>query len=355
MGSFNVAGTMSRLSISPGDKVVFFILTPTRAESIPIKGTNLVSNDGASIFFSPRFLPIVGIYNDYGGIANIESDENVQYIEKYFGGISIDEIVSQVGLNKWGSIETRCGDDAKSEELWSFVGMFELYSVYQDMVAFNKQHNGALKQMSPSRDTLELLGFELVPRDTGDIRFKSYFVHPAIKEYAIFGAHDYAMLVHLESGRTEDLYSAQQIIKLFPQLKSPEVDNLEQKCIYSFNVERAISAMLEIQKLEAQHGIEAWMHIRKKPEDYCYHLRLWKHMIYVIEQAANDQFGLEDAFVDLLHFDRAMYSANSFYYPAMNGEQFGNLAASRELCESSLRFIKKRWLLKTDEQGTEEK
>jgi len=339
MGSFNVAGTMSKLSISPGDKVVFFILTPTHNESIPIKGANLVSNDGASIFFSPRFLPIVGIYNDYGGIANIEWDENVQYIEEYFGGISIDEIVRQTSLNKWGSIETQCTDDAKSEELWSFVGMFELHSVYQDMVAFNKQQDNALKRMSLSQDILELMGFKFVSQNTGDIRFKWYFVHSDIKDYAMFCDGNCSILSHLGSGKFERLYSAQQVIDFFPHVKFSGVDKLEQKCIHSFNVERAIFAMLEIQKLEAKHGIEAWLHIRKKPEDYCYHLRLWKQMIYIIERVANDQFGLEEAFIDLLNFDRAMSSTNSFYYPAANGEQFGNYPASKALCESSLCFV----------------
>jgi hypothetical protein len=61
--------------------------------------------------------------------------------------------------------------------------------------------------------------------------------------------------------------------------------------------------------------------------------------MYVIEKAANYQFGLEEAFVDLLNFDWAMNSTNNFYYPAMNGEQFGNYVASKALCESSMRFL----------------
>lgn len=338
MGSFNVAGTMSRLSISPGDKVVFFILTPN-PNKYPIKGIDLVSNDGASIFFCPRFLPIVGVYNDYGGICNIESDANVQYIEEYFGGIEIGEIVRQIGLNRWGSIEIKCDDDSKSEELWNFSGMFELYSVYQDMVAFNKQNNSALKRVHLSREVLGLMGFKFMPQSTGDIRYTLYFAHPDIKDYAVFCDGDHSILSHLESGKVEKSYSVKDVIEFFPHIKFAGLDKLGQQCIHGFNVERAITVMLEIQKLEAEHGIEAWMHIRKKPEDYCYHLRLWKHMIYVIEQAANYQFGLEEAFVDLLNFDMAMNSTNNFYYPAMNGEQFGNYAASRALCESSMRFL----------------
>jgi hypothetical protein len=336
MGSFNVAGTMSRLSISPGDKVVFFILTPN-PNKYPIKGTNLVSNDGASMFFCPRFLPIVGVYNDYGGICSIEPDANVQYIQEYFGGIDIDEIVAQVGRNRWGGLDIECNNNV--QELLEFSGMFELYSVYQDMVAFNKQNNNALKRMHLSREVLGLMGFKFMPQSTGDVRYKLYFAHPDIKDYAIFCDGDYSILSHLESGKVERAYSAKDVIEFFPHIKFAGLDKLEQQCIYSFRVEQAIAVMLEIQKLEAEHGIEAWMHIRKKPEDYCYHLRLWKQMIYVIEQAANYQFGLEEAFVDLLNFDMAMYSTNNFYYPGMNGEQFGNHAASKALCESSMRFL----------------
>lgn len=336
MGSFNVAGTMSRLSISPGDKVVFFILTPN-PNSPPIKGTSLVSNDGASIFFCPRFLPIVGVYNDYGGICNIEPDANVQYIEEYFGGIDIDEIVAQVGRNRWGGLDIECNNNV--QELLEFSGMFELYSVYQDMVAFNKQNNQALKRMPLTREVLDLMGFKFVPRGTGDVRYKLYFVHPDIKDYAVFCDGDYSILSHIESGKIEKPYSAKDIIDFFPDIKFTGLDKLEQRCIHSFKVERAIAALLEFQRAEVEHGAEARFYVGKKPEDYCYHLHLWKHMMYVIEKAANYQFGLEEAFVDLLNFDWAMNSTNNFYYPAMNGEQFGNYVASKALCESSMRFL----------------
>ena len=342
MGSFNIAGTMSNLSISPGDKVVFIplILThPEYANAAIVKGsTSLVSNSGASMFFCPRFLPIIGKYADYGSIDDIDYDENVQYIEEYFG-ISIYEFMQQITRNQWGDKKAKCIDDEKTEELYGLSGMFELYSVYQDMVKFNKLQNKALDGLDLDIRVLELMGFKRQKRSTGDPRYSKYYAHSGIEDYAVFSDGEFSEFVEIETGIRTSLYSPQQIMDFFPNVQFDGVEKLKDCCVYAIQVKAAIEAAIEIQRLETEHGEDAWIYAKKKPEHCCWHLREWKKMAYAVER---DALWLEEAFVDLLNFDSAMYSTNNYYYPAANGEQFGNHFASKALCESSLRFIEQK-------------
>ena len=342
MGSFNVAGTMSNLSISPGDKVVFIPLASKHFKSqedrLVKKVTNLISNSGASMFFYPRFLPIVGEYADYGSIQDIEHNENIQYIEEYFG-VSIDDFMRQITINQWGREEIKCVDNDKTKELYELSGMFELYSVYQEMVKFNKQQNRAIEKMRANTKALELMGFKRSPKKTGDPRFSKYYAHPYIENYAVFSDGEYSNFIETKTGVIYCLYSPQEIMDFFPDIQFSGVNKLKGHCIHSVNVEAAIKAVLEIQRLELEHGENAWVYVKKKPEDFCWQLREWEKLFYPIEK---DAVWLKEAFVDLLNFDSAMYSTNNFYYPAMNGEQFGNHHSSKVLCESSLHFIEQR-------------
>ena len=100
MGSFNVACSISNISINCGTKVAFIPLLPNEMnERIGRKynkfnlkpgyvflepSANCVSNDGAFQFYKPFSLPIYAEYNDYGGIENIEENITTKAIKEYF-------------------------------------------------------------------------------------------------------------------------------------------------------------------------------------------------------------------------------------------------------------------------------
>lgn len=83
MGSFNVACSVSSLSIHPRDKIIFI---PLQVSQYPYK-----IGDGSHhliypwCFYSPVTLPIFGWYGDYGRINDIMMDENVRRVEAFFG------------------------------------------------------------------------------------------------------------------------------------------------------------------------------------------------------------------------------------------------------------------------------
>ena len=78
MGSWSVCCGISNIAITSGKKCV---LLPLK-ESIGSETRN----------WQPATLPIFGEYNDYGGMEEIEKDDNTALIEEHLG-ISIEEFV----------------------------------------------------------------------------------------------------------------------------------------------------------------------------------------------------------------------------------------------------------------------
>jgi len=104
MGCFNVACTVSHLSINCGDPVVYIPLLPKNwsIRNYPDYKHHLVGNQSGLIYsncyFNPLTFPIKGQYNDYGGIENVEECANTKAIEKFFG-MPIEDFVNSVERN----------------------------------------------------------------------------------------------------------------------------------------------------------------------------------------------------------------------------------------------------------------
>lgn len=96
MGSFNVACSISNLSIDPGMPVAFI---PLEVSKYPYKigdGNHFLIY--SRCFYSPVTLPIFGEYADYGHIEDVETDKNVKIIEAHFER-PVDEILDPQTYN----------------------------------------------------------------------------------------------------------------------------------------------------------------------------------------------------------------------------------------------------------------
>jgi hypothetical protein len=97
MGSFNVACSVSNISIDVGDPIIFIPLLPHNVydkDKIHRVGTqNLLIY--SNCYFNPFCLPIKGIYGDYGYVEDVVKDANTDAIENFFG-ISIEEFLDFV-------------------------------------------------------------------------------------------------------------------------------------------------------------------------------------------------------------------------------------------------------------------
>ena len=86
MGSYNVACSLTNLSIDCGDPCYFIPLIRNQYFNGEIPNcSHIVSNDGAGALFQPIFLPIKGEYGDYGRMENVEQNENTKRIEELTG------------------------------------------------------------------------------------------------------------------------------------------------------------------------------------------------------------------------------------------------------------------------------
>ena len=98
MGHFSHCCKLSGLPITGGTPVVLFPmimrdkLFDNSEDKLRKYGkTYMCSNEGTRLKFIPNMFPILGDYNDYGGIENIIEDDNTKALEKYFG-LTIQQI-----------------------------------------------------------------------------------------------------------------------------------------------------------------------------------------------------------------------------------------------------------------------
>lgn len=91
MGCWNGTCMISHLPIMEGDKVKLVVLYGHKKEGILANGGYCYPSD----ILSPAFLPIEGVYNDYGGIEDIKKDWNYNVITKFikekFKSIKLDD------------------------------------------------------------------------------------------------------------------------------------------------------------------------------------------------------------------------------------------------------------------------
>lgn len=360
MGSFNVAATMSKISLNAGDKVVFIPLLPRdygyKKEPNVIIGPQsmVVSNDGAPAYYTPSFLPIFGEYNDYGSIEDIERDKNVDYIEKYFG-ITIEDFMEAVTRN-W------CRDDMpegmfeeREDELKSMSGMFEHREIYDKMVQAGSDENSAYKELRLSSEILEEFGFKIKDSTVfTDPRYDLHYEHEKMPQIVITSDGKYGQLYDRKTKKElPGMYSMYYLDKLLLENYNIQlneivlIDTYKNTNKFWYEIKSAIQ---EIKKrLKERQEI-----LDKKdsmiPEDFV-------HALTLGDMGMADSNGLIryfpelkyafcdnhlEALADLFCFNSMMYRTNTMYIPAMNGPQFGDHYSSKKLYEASLKIVNEK-------------
>ena len=157
MGSFNVACSVSSISISSGEKVMFIPLLPKhyrhKAPHLVQKNTSLTyPND----YFDPFCLPIEGKYNDYGSVEDIVKNANTEAIEKFFD-ITIEDF-----------FECVCNRRDFSD---TYSGIFKHFCMHQEELSgYNIEVNEEL---------LTTLGFHAI--DSEHYQFQDHHITVSFK------------------------------------------------------------------------------------------------------------------------------------------------------------------------------
>ena len=171
MGSWSVYCGISNISITAGHKCVF----------LPLKK----NSSGEYLPYIPATLPIFGEYDDYGGMKNIEHDENTKLIEDHFK-CTIEEFCHFFCRGIISNDE----DDfpkflKKVPELTKWEFMFIDRNVYDFMSTHAHKGYGGQGDLDFGRpEILELLGFTPVGKDDAEKRYKNVWEYQGVKFYS---------------------------------------------------------------------------------------------------------------------------------------------------------------------------
>jgi hypothetical protein len=161
MGSWSVYCNISQISITSGQKCVI----------LPLKENK--EREGYDKFV-PACLPIFGEYNDYGGMEEIEEDDNTKLIEEHLG-VKIDKFVEFLVDGKFTydrseikPIKAKLEKNGSLEEIQEWRFMWIDRQVYDFMIKnLDNYHKGYMDYGTP--EMLKLFGFEKI-EDPGKIK-----------------------------------------------------------------------------------------------------------------------------------------------------------------------------------------
>ena len=152
MGSWSVNCGISNIAITSGNKCVI----------LPLKK----QQDSETREWQPAALPIFGEYNDYGGMEEIEKDDNTEFIENHFG-ISIEDFVVFLVDGKFTYERDEAKEVAgrmksfKEAESWRFMWIDR--QVYDFMILNHDEYHKGYMDYGAS-EMLEKFGFKLVEK-----------------------------------------------------------------------------------------------------------------------------------------------------------------------------------------------
>ncbi len=251
MGSFNVACSVSHLSIDCGDPTVFIPLTSSQYREYQIgdKNHHLI---GSECFYEPLTLPIFGKYDDYGRIAPNE-DTNTTFLKHL--GINIEDLIDPMSSDK---AELTCG-------------MFVHKTIYDAV-----------------KDKVSLVS------DSGT----KYLTKTSIK-------NEYERYVDL-------IKDAQSKANRFQDSSD---------------------------KRSLQDWVKTWM---AGSDHMSFNFRNWRKFRQIYNLDVVHSKILKKELIDFVMFSRGMYSSNRFFFPAMNGWQFGNPWATKLIDQVSLKVSREK-------------
>jgi len=475
MGCFNVACSVSNLSINAGDPVVYIPLLPKHwkvrkypqiAENFGKVGTHsglIYSN----CYFNPLTLPIRGFYNDYGGIEDVARDANTKAIEKYFG-MPIEDFVNSVERNwcreylddqkkivdnffEFPDLFNNVSKSDLTKEFMSKMGFVETdranYYIFKEMpyliktrfggktegyyildketeeVVKERIHNGFYRNylladlaeltgyyigisdemqgkieimenlsgmfihgdiydkisnpptradFTPNADMLEELGFVLDSTKKSDRDGDKFYHHPEVEDAkAYIKIPEYGSPSLYDKDSSDKYYghwlkSSYELAEDYIAKHGVVLDLTPYEKQYgsapSFKkIQNSIKAYEDFSKLrdETKDSKELIKIMTSMPfghplsgsnlrDSGLWAFEEWDYLKEIYNDAFKEGTILKE-FCEWIEAKGFMYSANVFFFPAMNGEQHGNDAISKELYQAALAVIEARERLYREE------
>jgi len=366
MGCFNVACSISNLSISHREDVVFIPLTPPVNKHLGFENriiTDLPGSNASMLiytncFYDPFCLPIFGEYNDYGSLENIKEDANTKAIEK-FTGLEVEDFLNIV-------TESRGVNDY-------FSNLFKHFALEKKSLSNTKIEFGAI--------FLEKIGFEaLATKNWYDYKYKNIDCLLHVERTDENCVYSFVSSTGKTFSNNAATYSGKgQFLNDFFKFTGyhPNVANNKQQIVNILNSmagmfinKKVYTAMIQVDPIRIFNTNRYFKNLTKNfktaqekikkikdkeaNNEYCfistYDLRnelfdgYFRDCFFFMDiyEDAILNGSIEQHISDFLKFKVIMMSSNHFFFPAMNGEQHGNIEASKVVSDITSKIIYKK-------------
>lgn len=363
MGSFNVACSISGISLGPSDEVVFIPLVikhynlGKEYSTWRVPSQYIIYPDD---FFSPLCLPIRGKYDDYGGIEEVVKDDNVLCIENFLGfpAEEIPDHIARRGVYDYFSATAKRFLPAISE-----LSNYETTLDKRFLEVFGFKHIGRLPHCLGEEDIYEYNDYVLpcfisvigntynITDDKGDplatfdtsdknrsSQFKDEFLRTFsnLSNYYVGVAKEHQNIVKLLSSMSGMFVHAKIYDALTTKSYGESYGRKYSDCLDEYiktlqeginkeNMTKEERAIQRLKEMEQLTFISDWH-------------RSWYKFVDIFKKALTEG-KLRKEFIDYSVFTSNMYAMNRFYFPAMNGEQCGNYEASLILAKKTVELL----------------
>lgn len=370
MGCFNVACSVSGISLGYEEKVKFIPLLPNNylRQNVIKPRTSL---NYSNCYFDPATFPISGTYDHYGALENIVRDENVEAIEKRYG-VDIESFIKLLRC-------TRGLNDRHSE-------IFRAFAIHKDIFS---------SKFDDVKSAMLILGFT-----EDEYEQQEVFIHERVPEYAVQFTENSLIVYKSKDDKKEIVHNGftsndpiKAVLNQIAQLTRVQI-NYHKDDMQKINELFTMSGMFiheDIYQLLSQPNKEldnkyaeeaskklgeefdklvesarAFNEKKEKCGDTKEELRdlIWEDpfgfhcysdngfLRYYKEWNKRDLFvdlykpliengQLKKCALDFARFADNFSSMNKFYFPAMNGEQHANHEATKVLAEKTLEIVNK--------------
>jgi len=334
-----------------------------------MKGSNLVSNDGAKQFFVPLTLPICGSIDSYGRLENIIEDDNTKAIEEYFG-LKIAEFAEVIAYGE-------SFDKAilkKKPALKHHAGMWVNKTIYDTMVECTPDESGnadnAWESSMMIDEVLELLGFsyqssrkneninyddekKLSYDEQEKQRYHRMFTHPHFSGVNVYSDERW---IRVEFKGEKEAYSAYHPKDLVALIEKKTKKKFAAKYANPLKKRHTYDVLFDAAKKQLDEAKESKRKFSspdsKLPESFFLYgheelrtvFNLWEYsnsdgIEYFLRLYGKNLEGVRTQVVRQKTFDFVMYNCNRLYLPTTCGPQMGNHYAERKLHETALKVV----------------
>ena len=363
MGSFNVACSISKISIGPGTPVVYIpLVTPwyrsQAKSSLEIPGPQLIYPNDC---FSPMSLPIRGKYNDYGGIEDVVKDDNVKALEAFFG-FPAEDLPSHAqrrGLYDYFSATCRRFlptvkqlEDYNIKFDENFLKAFGFIEVMNEVngneVTKTYEYSEAILSVFVTWNSRQLsivdidgkVLFTLERTEYLD-QLKSTFLHrfSQLAKYYIGAKREHQAILRLL-----DCMSGMFVLEeVYDTLSKKVYTSDYYGKTYANIFDDHIKALTKLKELENNGGdkedrLLARLELQASNGYFKEYHRHWAYFEEIYYDFLSDE-KLRDEFIAFSIFAINMSAMNNFYFPACNGEQCGNHQASLVLAKKTVEIL----------------